>query len=110
MKRTAAFKVGKIGFKSLFFTVLYAKKFALWTYHSLKSLKRNALEKKGECPNCGSYDLDYGDEKMVSLSSIVIRFECLSCGERGEEMYALDYLKTIEEPDREPDPSHEQSG
>ena len=101
MKRAAAFKIGKFGIKGLFFTAIYAKKIILWTYHAMKNLKRNALEKKGECPYCGSYDLDYGENTMLSLSSVVLRFKCLNCNKEGEEMYALDYLKTIEEPDKE---------
>lgn len=49
---------------------------------------------QGECKNCGSLDLDYG-ESEVQDESYYYRFTCNSCGKSGKEWYDLVYSETV---------------
>jgi len=53
----------------------------------------NNKECIGECPKCGSSDLDYGCSEGLDDCRIY-PFTCLGCGCEGREVYVEKYLET----------------
>ena len=48
----------------------------------------------GECPKCGSNDLDYGSLEVLDTKIVDYPFTCNSCGEQGRETWGLAYGET----------------
>lgn len=58
-------------------------------------MKKAAEYIQGECPNCGSYNLDYGVMELVDQECFY-PYRCKSCGFEGKEWYALKFLEHTE--------------
>lgn len=45
---------------------------------------------QGDCPHCGSDDLEYGDAYLDG-DLYIYNFKCNNCGTEGKERYVLDF-------------------
>jgi predicted RNA-binding Zn-ribbon protein involved in translation (DUF1610 family) len=50
---------------------------------------------QGECPNCGSQEVTYGDSTLEG-ESVGYEFTCDKCGKEFVEWYNLTYVETVE--------------
>ena len=58
-----------------------------------KEYEHKFKECLGECPYCGSNNLDYGTSEILD-DTLRYPATCLDCGESFDEDYAIEYAET----------------
>ena len=56
--------------------------------------KKKIIIRCGNCPNCGSNDLLYG-ECAHEGEGLYYEFKCSKCGKEGQEWYNLEWAESI---------------
>lgn len=52
--------------------------------------KGDYMNRQGECPKCGGYQLDYQPLKYAD-DMCYYPYKCKECGQEGEEWYRLEF-------------------
>jgi len=62
---------------------------------------KNNFDLQGQCPNCGSDGIEYGETELEG-EDICYRFSCPVCGATGGEWYFLEFSEITVDGEEEP--------